>query len=142
MRKNLLALTPLSLLLLAMTGGVQAASNATIQITGNVVAATCDVRSSVLSLDLGNFSAKDFVSPGVPVIGSERQFSVELSNCQNISSNDHNTAYLKVVGTTIPGNLNIFNGSDINAGVMLSEISKPNDYLKSGEEQAFPRVTA
>ncbi|WP_447870172.1 hypothetical protein [Serratia fonticola] len=56
MRKSIFTLAPAALVLLAVAGNAQAATNAQLTVTANVVAATCDVSLSTNSLDLGNFS--------------------------------------------------------------------------------------
>lgn len=132
MRKTLLTLPALSLLLLAMAGGSQAGSNATVQITGNVVAATCDVSSSVTSIDLGNYTPAQFIAVATPVPDSKHQFTVGLNNCQNpLKIGD--TASLVVLGDTLGGNPNIFNTSGTNTGVMLNQPANPTDFIRSGD---------
>lgn len=140
MHKILLTLTPVTLLCCTLMGGAQAATNSTIQITGTVVAATCDVSSSTASLDLGNHSPSAFTAVATPVADSVRQFSVGLSNCQNpLDIGD--TANLIVTGTTLGGSTNIFNTSGTNAGVMLSLTSTPTVFINSGDELLVATAT-
>lgn len=140
MRKTLLTLTPFSLLLLAMTGGAQAASNTTVQITGNVVAATCDVSSSVTSLDLGNYTPADFSGVATPIKSSEHQFAVSLTNCQNPQASG-DTANLMVSGATLAGNPKIFNTTGTNTGVMLSQSSATDVFIQSGQKLNIATAT-
>ena len=141
MRKMLLTLTPTALLLLTMAGGVQAASNTTIHITGTVVAATCDVSASTTNLDLGNYRPSQFLTPATPVASSQRQFTVGLSNCQTpLAVSD--TANLLVTGATLGGNANIFSDSGTNTGVMLSLVSSPTDFISSGDKLLVATATA
>ncbi|MGE4832548.1 fimbrial protein [Yersinia enterocolitica] len=108
MRKNLLTLAPAALLLLAATGGAQAASNAQMTITANVVAATCDVSLSTNNLDLGNYTRSEFTSVATPIAASVKPFTVGLNNCQDpLVAGD--TAGLVVTGQTLGGNPNMFN---------------------------------
>lgn len=140
MRKTLLTLTPAALLLLAVAGGAQAANNAQIVITGNVVAATCDVSASTNTLDVGNHTPAEFTSVAIPVTTNQRQFTVGLSNCQTpLAAND--VAGLVVNGQTLAGNPNIFNSSGTNTGVMLSLASAPTTFITAGQKLDIATAT-
>lgn len=140
MHKILSTLTPAALLLLTLANGAQAASNTTVQITGSVVAATCDVSSSATNLDLGNYTPSEFTTVATPITGSMQQFSVSLTNCQNpLKSGD--TANLVVAGTTLGGSTNIFNSSGTNAGVMLSQASSPTVFINAGDKLLVSTAT-
>ncbi|WP_245956836.1 fimbrial protein [Edaphovirga cremea] len=133
MRKTLPTLTPVALLLLAVTGGAYAASNAQITITGTVVAATCDVSLSTNNLDLGNYTPAQFTAVATPVAASQKQFTVGVNNCQApLAAND--TANLVVTGQTLGGNANMFNSTGTNTGVMLSQIATPTTYISNGDK--------
>lgn len=134
MLKILSTMTPVALLLLATTGGAQAASNAQITITGTVVAATCDVSLSTNNLDLGNYTPADFTAVATPIVASQKSFTVGINNCQTpLASGD--TANLVVTGQTLGGNPNIFNSTGTNTGVMLSLASAPaGTYINSGDK--------
>ena len=133
MRKTLFSLTPAALLLLAVASGAQAATNAQITITGNVVAATCDVSLSTNNLDLGNYTPSDFTGVATPISASQHPFTVGLSNCQTpLAAGD--TAGLVVSGQTLAGNANMFNSTGTNTGVMLSLASAPGTYINNGEK--------
>lgn len=82
MRKSIFTLAPAALVLLAVAGNTQAATNAQLTVTANVVAATCDVSLSSNSLDLGNFSPKQFTGVLTPIPASQKQFTVGLNNCE------------------------------------------------------------
>lgn len=134
MRKTLLALTPAALLLLTVAGGAQAASNAQITITGNVVAATCDVSLSSNNLDLGNYTAAQFTDVATPVAASQKQFTVGINNCQ-VPLAAADTANVVVTGQTLGGNPNMFNTTGTNTGVMLREVSAPaGTYITNGQK--------
>ncbi|WP_025123102.1 MULTISPECIES: fimbrial protein [unclassified Serratia (in: enterobacteria)] len=134
MRKNLLTLTPAALLLLAVAGGAQAASNAQITITGTVVAATCDVSLSTNNLDLGNYTPAQFTGVATPIPASQHPFTVGLSNCQTpLAASD--AAGLVVTGQTLAGNTNMFNTTGTNTGVMLRQASAPaGTYISNGDK--------
>ncbi|MFB6328418.1 fimbrial protein [Pantoea deleyi] len=119
--------------ILAVSCITQAASNAQITITGNVVAATCDVSISTNNLDLGNFSKSSFTAVATPVRESVKQFTVGLSNCETpLATGD--TAGLIVTGQTLGGNPNIFNSTGTNTGIMLSKTSTPDAYITAGQK--------
>ncbi len=82
MRKSIFTLAPVVAALLAGFGVAQAASNAQMTITANVVAATCDVSLSNASLDLGNYSKSAFTAVATPVASSVKTFTVGLNNCE------------------------------------------------------------
>lgn len=133
MRKSIFTLAPAALVLLAVAGNTQAATNAQLTVTANVVAATCDISLSTNSLDLGNFSPKQFTGVLTPIAASQKQFTVGLNNCEApVAAAD--TANLVVSGQTLAANSNIFNSTGTNTGIMLSEVSKPNVYLKAGDK--------
>lgn len=133
MRNILSTLTPAALLLLAVTGGAQAASNAQITITGTVVASTCDVNLSTNNLDLGNFTPTQLTGAGVatPLAASNQQFTVGLSACATPEAGKK--ASVTVSGQTLPGNSNMFNSTGTTSGVMLSTAATPNTYIANGD---------
>ena len=132
-RKSIFTLAPAALVLLAVAGNTQAATNAQLTVTANVVAATCDVSLSNNMLDLGNFSPKQFTGVLTPIAASQKQFTVGLNHCEApIAAAD--TANLVVSGQTRAANSNIFNSTGTNTGIMLNEVSKPNVYLKAGDK--------
>lgn len=131
-RNTLFTLAPVALLLLSVTGGAQAASNAQITIAGNVQAATCDVNISTNNLDLGTFTPKDFTAVATPVTGSIKKLELRLSNCDApLAAGDK--AGLVVTGQTLVGHTNIFSSGNTNTGVMLSKVSTPSTYISNGE---------
>ncbi|HHL2558742.1 TPA: fimbrial protein [Yersinia enterocolitica] len=133
MRKNLLTLAPVALLLLAATGGAQAASNAQMTITANVVAATCDVSLSTNNLDLGNYTRSEFTSVATPIAASVKPFTVGLNNCQDpLVAGD--TAGLVVTGQTLGGNPNMFNTTGTNTGIMLSKAATPTAFISNNDK--------
>lgn len=133
MRKSIFTLAPVVAALLAGAGVAQAASNAQMTITANVVAATCDVSLSNASLDLGNFSKSAITAVATPVTQSIKTFTVGLSNCE-APAKAGDTANLIVRCQTLFGNPNIFNTTDTNTGVMLSEVGKSNSYITDGQK--------
>ena len=133
MRKNLLTLAPAALLLMAAAGGAQAASNAQMTITANVVAATCDVSLSTTNLDLGNYTSSQFGAVATPIAASVKPFTVGLSNCQTPLAAD-DTAGLVVSGQTLGGNPNMFNTTGTNTGIMLSQVSAPGVYFTNNQK--------
>ncbi|AHM73957.1 fimbrial protein [Yersinia hibernica] len=133
MCKSIFTLAPVVAALLVGSGVAQAASNAQMTITGNVVAATCDVSLSNASLDLGNYSKSAFSTVATPVAGSEKIFTVGLNNCETPAAAG-DTASLIVTGQTLGGNPNIFNSTGTNTGVMLSEMATPNTFITSGQK--------
>ncbi|HGM5491180.1 TPA: fimbrial protein [Serratia fonticola] len=133
MRKTILFLTPAALVLLAVAGNVQAASNAQMTITANVVAATCDVSLSTNNLDLGNFAPAQFTGVATPIPSSQKTFTVGLSNCETpLAAADK--ANLVISGQTLAGNPNLFNSTGTNTGVMLNEVSAPAAYFTNGQK--------
>lgn len=133
MRKSLFALAPVVVTLFAGTGVAQAASNAQITITANVVTATCDVSLSNPNLDLGSYSKSAFTAVATPITGSVKNFTVGLSNCET-PEKAGDKASLIVSGQTLGGNPNIFNGTGTNTGIMLSLVDKPTAYITSGQK--------
>jgi major type 1 subunit fimbrin (pilin) len=133
MSKSVFSLTPAAMLLLAIAGNVQAASNAQLTVTANVVAATCDVSLSTNNLDLGNFAPSEFTGVATPVPASQKTFTVGLSNCETpLAAKD--TANLVISGQTLAGNPNLFNSTGTNTGIMLNEVSTPTTYLTNGQK--------
>lgn len=136
MRKSLFIIAPVAFALLAGIGPAQAASNAEITITANVVAATCDVSISKSNLDLGNYSKTQFTTAATPIAGSVKTFTLDLSNCEDPKAAD-SVAGLTVTGQTLSGNTNIFNSTGTNTGIMLSLPSSPSTYITAGETVDF-----
>ncbi|OMQ23694.1 fimbrial protein [Serratia oryzae] len=131
MHKSIFTVAPVVALLAGM-GIAQAASNAQITITANVVASTCDVSLSTPNLDLGNYAAADFAAAATPVAGSVKAFTVGLSNCETpMAAGD--TANLIVSGQTLAANPNIFNSTGTNTGIMLSQVATPTAYISAGD---------
>ncbi len=109
-----------------------AASNAQINITADVVAATCDVSLSTPAMDLGNYAQKDFTAVATPVAASTKQFTVGINNCDTpLAIGD--TANLVISGQTLGGNPNIFNSTGTNTGIMLNQKGSAT-YLKNGDK--------
>ncbi|MFC0227963.1 fimbrial protein [Serratia aquatilis] len=133
MRKAISTLTPAALLLIVAAGSAQAASNAQLTVTANVVAATCDVSLSTNSLDLGNYTATQFTGVATPIPASQKTFTVGLNNCQ-IPLQAADTANLVVSGQTLGGNPNLFNSTGTNTGIMLNELATPNTFITSGQK--------
>ncbi len=133
MRKTIFTLVPAALALLVVAGNVQAASNAQLTVTANVVAATCDVSLSTNNLELGNFAATQFIGVATPIPASQKTFTVGLNNCQApVAAAD--TANLVVSGQTLGGNPNLFNSTGTNTGIMLNQVSAPTSYITSGQK--------
>ncbi|WP_422527421.1 fimbrial protein [Serratia fonticola] len=141
MRKSIFTLAPVVAALLAGSGVAQAASNAQMTITANVVAATCDVSLSNPSLDLGNYSKSAFTTVATPVTASVKTFTVGLSNCET-PAKAGDKASLIVTGQTLGGNPNIFNSTGTNTGVMLSETATPTKYITNGQKLAVATAGA
>lgn len=141
MRKSIFTLAPVVAALLAGSGVAQAASNAQMTITANVVAATCDVSLSNASLDLGNYSKSAFTTVATPVTASVKTFTVGLSNCETPAKTG-DKASLIVTGQTLGGNPNIFNSTGTNTGVMLSETATPTKYITNGQKLAVATAGA
>lgn len=141
MRKSIFTLAPVVAALLAGSGVAQAASNAQMTITANVVAATCDVSLSNPSLDLGNYSKSAFTTVATPVTASVKTFTVGLSNCET-PAKAGDKASLIVTGQTLGGNPNIFNSTGTNSGVMLSETATPTKYITNGQKLAVATAGA
>ncbi|WP_246201600.1 fimbrial protein [Budvicia diplopodorum] len=117
MKLKNIALT--TLLALGSVSAANAATNAQIVITGDVVAATCDVSLSTNNLDLGNYTPAQFTAVATPVAASVKPFTVGLSNCMApLAAGD--TAGLVVSGQTLGGNPNMFNTTGTSTGVMLT----------------------
>ncbi|WP_422528796.1 fimbrial protein [Serratia fonticola] len=132
MRKSFLAL---AVSLFAIVGSAQAANNAEITITGNVVKVTCDVNLSKTTLDLGNWAPASFTAASTPVAGSVKQFSVGLTNCAGTPTAGEK-ASLMVGGQTLAGHSTIFQGaagSSSNVGVMISPVDTPTAYIATGD---------
>ncbi|VXC36053.1 fimbrial protein [Pseudomonas sp. 8O] len=130
MRKSFIALA-----LLAAAGSAQAASNAEITITGNVVKVTCDVSLSKTALDLGNWAPGDFTAASTPVAGSIKQFTVGLSNCAGTPMTGEQASLL-VSGQTLAGFGDIFQGSggsNSNVGVMIAPVASPAAFISTGD---------
>ncbi|SFD41254.1 fimbrial protein [Pragia fontium] len=113
---------------------VNAGTNAQITITGDVVAATCDVSLSANSLDLGNYTPNQFTAVATPVAASVKPFTVGLSNClAPLAAGD--SAKLVVTGQTLGGSPNIFNTTGTTTGVMLKVLGNGgSNYLKNNDK--------
>jgi len=130
MRKSFIALA-----LLAAMGSAQAASNAEITITGNVVKVTCDVSLSKTALDLGNWAPADFTAASTPITGSIKQFTVSLNDCAGTPLAGEQASLL-VSGQTLAGFNSIFQGSagdNGNVGVMIAPVATPTAYISAGD---------
>lgn len=141
MRKSIYSLAPIALALLTCSGVVNAASNATMNITANVVAATCDVSVSNSTLDLGNYTKTNFGAVATPIASSLKTFTVGLSNCEKPKTAG-DKANLVISGQTLGGNPNIFNSTGTNTGVMISQVSAPTTYLSAGDKIAVATAGA
>ncbi|NCG54964.1 fimbrial protein [Serratia fonticola] len=131
MRKTIFTLTPVALVLLAMAGNVQAASNAQITITANVTAVTCDVSLSTNNLDLGNWAPTAFpAAVATPITASQQTFTVGLSNCGTPAASK--VAGLTVTGPTLGGNPNLFNSTGTNTGIMLNLVGS-STYINNAD---------
>lgn len=130
MQKYLLTISPMLTLMFSMAGTANAASNAQMTITSNVVPATCDVSVSHPNLDLGNFTKASFSEINKPIAKSIKTFTLGLSNCEMPPGAD-STVSVKVTGETKVPNNNVFNKTGTNTGIMLS--MKDNEYIKSGD---------
>lgn len=133
MRNSIFTLTPAALVLLAMTGNVQAASNAQLTVTANVVAATCDVSLSTNNLELGNYSPTQFTGIATPIATSQKKFTVGLNNCE-VPKAAGDKANLVISGQTLGGNPNLFNSTGTNTGIMLSQVETPTTYINAGDK--------
>lgn len=132
MCKNIFTLTPVALVLLAIAGNTQAASNAQITITANVVDVTCDVSLSTNNLDLGNWMPGAFpATVATPIANSKKTFTVGINNCGTPAASK--VAGLTVIGPVLGGNPNLFNNTGTNTGVMLNLLSTPDTYINNGE---------
>ncbi|NCG54500.1 fimbrial protein [Serratia fonticola] len=132
MRKTLLTLTPAALVLLTMSGTTQAATNAQLTVTANVVASTCDVLLSTNALDLGNHALSAFSSVATPVAASKKTFTVSLNNCE--VPDTAATASVAITGQTLVGHPTLFNTSGTNTGITFNKVGSPTAYLTSGDE--------
>ncbi|ELI7922737.1 fimbrial protein [Yersinia enterocolitica] len=133
MRKNAFTLAPAALLLLVVAGSAQAASNAQMTITANVVASTCDVSLSTNNLDLGNYTKSQFTSVATPIAASLKPFTVGLNNCETPLKNG-DIASLVVTGQTLGGNPNMFNTTGTNTGIMLNLASSPTVFISNNDK--------
>ncbi|WP_411753402.1 fimbrial protein [Serratia sp. (in: enterobacteria)] len=121
-----------TLLAIGAVSTAHAGTNAQITITGDVVAATCDVSLSASSLELGNFTPAQFTAIATPVTDSVKSFTVGLNNCMApLKAGD--TAGLVVTGQTLGGNPNMFNSTGTTAGVML-KVAGTSSYIKNKEK--------
>lgn len=122
-----------ALVMLFAASSANAANNAQITITANVVAATCDVSMSSNNLDLGNFTPSQFTTVAVPVTESVKKFTVGINNCETPKAAS-DTANLVVTGQTLGGNPNMFNSTGTNTGIMISQVATPTNYIQTGEK--------
>lgn len=130
MKLKNIALT--TLLAIGTTSGVHAGTNAQMTITGDVVAATCDVSLSTSSLDLGNLTPAQFTAIATPVTDSVKSFTVGINNCMApLKAGD--MAGLVVSGQTLGGNPNMFNSTGTTTGVMLKVAGTAN-YIKNKDK--------
>lgn len=139
MRKSLFIMAPAAFALLASIGTANAANNAEITITANVVPATCDVSISKSNLDLGNFSKSAFTTLAVatPIPASIKTLSLGLSGCEKPATAG-STPGLIITGQTLPGHVNMFNSTGTNTGIMLSTLDAATGvYLKAGDTVNF-----
>lgn len=109
-----------------------AATNAQITLTADVVASTCDVSLSTPAMDLGNYATKDFTAIATPLAASTKQFTVGVNNCDAPQAAG-DTANVVISGQTLGGNPNIFNSTGTNTGIMLNQKGS-STYLKNGDK--------
>lgn len=133
MSKSMFKFTLAATLLMTAVGYANAATNAQITITANVVAATCDVSLSANNLDLGNFTPAQFSSVAVPITASVKKFTVGINNCETPKAAS-DTASLVISGQTLGGNSNMFNSTGTNTGIMISQTTTPTTYIKNGDK--------
>ena len=131
MHKTPLALTPAALLLLMASGTTQAASNAQLTVTANVVASTCDIFLSTNNLDLGNHAQSQFTSVLTPLAASNQTFTISLNNCDAPAASK--VASVAISGQTLGGYPTLFNTSGTNTGITFNKVGS-SEYLKSGDE--------
>ena len=131
MHKTSLALTPAALLLLIASGTTQAASNAQLTVTANVVASTCDILLSTNNLDIGNHAQSMFTSVSTPVAASNKTFKISLNNCDAPAASK--VASVAITGKTLGGYPTLFNTTDTNTGITFNKVGS-SEYLKSGDE--------
>lgn len=140
MRKSLFTLAPVAVLLMSVAGTAQAKDNAQITITGNVQSATCDVKISSTTLDLGTHKPADFTAAKTPVTASTKPFTLALENCDTPAA--AGTASLKLSGTTIVGASNMFSEDPTATyGVMLEKVGTAGTYFSTGEEIPVHTIT-
>ncbi|NIF31802.1 type 1 fimbrial protein [Enterobacter sp. Cy-643] len=115
MRKSFYTLAPAALLMMAaMTPAQAAGKNATLTVTANITAATCDVVLGSPALELGSFTSAELATAMTPV--NTQKVDVSLKNCSTPTSK--NVANFIVTGATTASNSAVFNSvstSDIGA---------------------------
>lgn len=132
MRKSLFALSPAALLLMSASHASFAASNGEIVVRGNVTSATCDVKMSQPSADLGNWKPADFVGDKTSIAASKTSFNVGLENCGAPAATGL-VASLIVTGNTLNLHDDIFNSDGkSDHGVMLEDSN--GDTVKANQK--------
>lgn len=130
MRKSTFIFSAVSAAVLAASFSTQAATNAQMTITGDVVAVTCDVSVSTSNLDLGNHKQTDFTAVATPVAASVKPFTVGLNNCDTPAAGK--IAGVTLRGQTLGGNPNIFNSTGTNTGVMV-KLASTSGFISNGD---------
>ncbi|NIF58006.1 type 1 fimbrial protein [Enterobacter sp. Ap-916] len=141
MRKSFYTLAPAALLMMAAISPAHAAGkNATLTVTANVTAATCDVVLGSPALELGSFTATELATAMAPV--NTQKVDVSLKNCSTPTTK--NVANFIVTGATTASNSAVFNSvatSDVGALVKDgATIVKTGDKVLLKDFSAHPTM--
>ncbi|HBD2921592.1 TPA: type 1 fimbrial protein [Escherichia coli] len=95
MKKSITAIFVSSVMAASVMTAAHAATNTTVNVTGTVNAATCDVVANTQAVNLGNAKPSDFSTINTAVASTKQKFSISLQNCNGAGSGQ---AALKVSG--------------------------------------------
>ncbi|MCT8352152.1 MULTISPECIES: fimbrial protein [Photorhabdus] len=132
MKRQILKISVVAALVLGAASAANAANNAIVNVTGSIVAATCDVTNpgSNGAVDTGNHKKTDFVKPadnkfpGIEIekyiVQSERHFTIGLANC-DADNKEAGKVKLYVTGNTLNQSEYLFNNvKSEQSGIVLT----------------------
>ncbi|UMS16531.1 type 1 fimbrial protein [Escherichia coli] len=121
MKKSITAILVSSVMAASVMTAAHAATNTTVNVTGTVNAATCDVVANTQAVNLGNAKPSDFSAVNTVVAATKQTFSVSLQNCNGAGTGQ---AALKVSGpVTNAGNTYFAKDASSLVAVSLTDVA-------------------
>ncbi|WP_445495884.1 fimbrial protein [Photorhabdus sp. SF281] len=152
--KKISKISVVAALVLGAASAANAANNTIVNVTGMIVAATCDVTNpgSNGSVDTGNHKNTDFDAAGTKFPGtgilkfikdSERHFTIGLSNCSK-ENTDTGKVKLYVTGQTLQKSGGYLFNKETNesAGIVLLNSLENNVFTPIKSESTVPMIVS